>query len=1410
MPQHRYPGAQPFSTDEAHIFFGRSEDVKALARKLRLEQLVVLHAKSGLGKSSLINAGLIPQLLRDGEFTAFPIRFGSHAVEDAPGLNPVDIVIDHIQSTSPILDKIKPEGERSLWYHLKSRQLRDPEHRDFLLIFDQFEELFAFDKSEVDEFGNLLAEALYVKMPQRFRDERRKGFDRNPNFLTQEELTLLDQPFRLHVLVAIRSDKHSLLSQLKDYLPTIHQAEYELQALGIPQAEDAILLPAYQKEGQFQTPVFDYEDEAVELMLNYLSNDGKDPIESFQLQILCEYLEDEVVAKEGRRIIKASDLKKPEDLLLNYYNDKLQTIEDPKEWQLVRTLIEDELVLEGERRRLSLYKGQIQRQYPISDQLLERLVQMHLLRALPSRRGGYIYELSHDTLVTPVLRAKRQRRIEEIRAKRERERREREAEMAAMRRKRRNALFWALAMFVLALIAVVTAFLTFKLKTEAEANDRANFNVARALKQVNSDPTLGTRVVEHVLYTFNKGRDSLNPTGAAALSVLINDKKKGFYKRNYKGHQAQINDLAVSASGDRFLTGSNDRTAMLWALDGRQLATFTHPLRPGNANNPVSAVAFSPQEEYILTAAYDGLLRKWDFNGNLLEEWPGHQDEVSSLAFAPGGLFFLSADKSGRVITWVNGTPTKSITAHEASIFSVAFHPDGSEYVTASRDGTIRRWSYDSRPLGPPIFLGEGPVYEAVYSPNGAFILAATSNNTALLLDSETGERIRSFTGHTNEVFAVAFSEDSQNVLTGCADNTIKIWDLDGYLLKTFFGHKQTIFALDFLPGTPNGFLSVSGDQTAKLWYYTSFLVREQPLSWSMVSNAGFSSSARKIVVADVSGNSKWLLTTETAAESTSVPVKKRALSSAFSPDGRRLLLGLAGGDAVLYDFSNQDTLRLRGHTDDVQSVAFTPEGDLLTGSADRYVKRWSRSGELLGSYMQPGKVYALAVSPTRPDGSYDIAVGTNDKTSYESPTYTILSLQEDSSKVADEIRQGFDDRVQSLAYSPDGEHLFIGLDSSHLGLLLPLEKPGGRPFGKMDDPIELRGHQNVIQAVAFSPDGRYVLTGSADRSARLWDRNGSQLQVFNAHDQVIAVGFSSSGDTIYTFSHQGVLQVWHSWKSFSRLYVAEFTPAELLAEVPELRLSRRELKQLRDTADIAGQRALISYFEQNKQEEQARKTIKRASKKEARPQDKIKLFQLDPHMTEQTFDELFLVEDTTELQVFFSYFNKNEWVTPKTEPADRALGYSRIARIGEKLLAANPKNQTLEKTLAKTYNSLGWYRLLTRDFEGAEKAIRRGEELDPDLRFLYTNLAPALLFQGEFERGKAMYMEYMDKPYDASRNLPFYRDVFLKDIAVFEREEIIPDSAKPALEEIRTTLSEAQRAYEEESLKRKQRGGKR
>ena len=75
MSQSRYPGAKPFETDQQHIFYGRDDDTLRLHRLIKIEPLVVLYAKSGLGKSSLLNAGIIPAVLQEAEYEPLSVRF---------------------------------------------------------------------------------------------------------------------------------------------------------------------------------------------------------------------------------------------------------------------------------------------------------------------------------------------------------------------------------------------------------------------------------------------------------------------------------------------------------------------------------------------------------------------------------------------------------------------------------------------------------------------------------------------------------------------------------------------------------------------------------------------------------------------------------------------------------------------------------------------------------------------------------------------------------------------------------------------------------------------------------------------------------------------------------------------------------------------------------------------------------------------------------------------------------------------------------------------------------------------------------------------------------------------------------------------------------------------------------------
>src|SRR5690606_11661934 len=120
--------------------------------------------------------------------------------------------------------------------------------------------------------------------------------------------------------------------------------------------------------------------------------------------------------------------------------ERIARLGDPKDQAAARRLIEDGLILEEENRRLSLYEGQIRKTYGVPDRVLQQLENDHLLRREPSLQGGYSYELSHDTLVGPIAKLKKQRQEEK-----------RRKEM----RKQRFRLAWATGVAVIAIFAAL-------------------------------------------------------------------------------------------------------------------------------------------------------------------------------------------------------------------------------------------------------------------------------------------------------------------------------------------------------------------------------------------------------------------------------------------------------------------------------------------------------------------------------------------------------------------------------------------------------------------------------------------------------------------------------------------------------------------------------------------------------------------------------------------------------------------------------------------------------------------------------------------------------------------------------------------------------------------------------------------
>ncbi|HEV7684174.1 MAG TPA: hypothetical protein VGO68_18810 [Pyrinomonadaceae bacterium] len=448
----RYPGSRPFTQDDENLFFGRDEDIAKLTTFITVEKMTVLYGKSGLGKTSLLTAGVLPVLEHEYQYCIIPMRFGSFTHDNRK--HPLDIVEDQLTARiqqKTFLSQIESE-DVSLWQLLKNLEQTLATQPTFLLVFDQFEELFTYPEG-VTDFAEALADLLYGRVPKDFQRALRLATRNNANLLTPEQSEFLDRPLKLKVVMSIRSDRMSLLDSLSTQIPQVLLNCYELKPLSRTQAQDAIIGPA-QKAGDFRSPPFSYKPEALKKLLNYLTQQDTKSIESFQLQILCQYVEENIVITRTDVDVEEQDLGELEAIYRNYYDNSIKKLGTEEEQRKARIFIEEGLIFAREQRRITLYEGQIHSQFDISPELLRRLSDTHLIRSEPHSSGGFMYELSHDTLVAPILKAKAQRDLSDHAA-------EAQQLLKEVREKRKKKIFRAAWLFAIPLTLVVMVIVLF-------------------------------------------------------------------------------------------------------------------------------------------------------------------------------------------------------------------------------------------------------------------------------------------------------------------------------------------------------------------------------------------------------------------------------------------------------------------------------------------------------------------------------------------------------------------------------------------------------------------------------------------------------------------------------------------------------------------------------------------------------------------------------------------------------------------------------------------------------------------------------------------------------------------------------------------------------------------------------------
>jgi WD40 repeat protein len=559
--------------------------------------------------------------------------------------------------------------------------------------------------------------------------------------------------------------------------------------------------------------------------------------------------------------------------------------------------------------------------------------------------------------------------------------------------------------------------------------------------------------------------------------------------------------------------------------------------------------------------------------GGLLRQIPSPLDkldastipELERFAWQPKELVAVLGEHRGR---------------HAAAVSSVALSGDGTIGVSGGGH-LVRLW--DTKTLRLRGLGGHGAVTSVVISPDGKTVASASAYGTVVVWDVVPPETLRArFTINvsTTAVYCVAMHPDGTTIATAAADNVVNLWDITGKEGKNVGSlnvHKMAVHAVAF---SPDGKWLVSGGEEplVKVWA----LGQGQPEEKATIQQGKpvrtllFSPKGGTFAVALSDGTTAiWPMPPAKAVPTLVIPTPKDAGfggALAFSPSGQNLAVSY--GDQSVRVWGTTAPLKeravIKGHSGNVTGLVYSPDGKgMLTGSADWTVRSWDLTTPTPTDRFKPwSHLSAVYCSAFSPDGQ-TLATGSHD---------TILRLW-DLTKTEPRTRNFLKPEISyiyTVSYAPDGKTVVAAGNATHIrqwdaasGRLLRsgeapaavqglLHSPDGRHVlaicykeallydGKMSLRYSFNTHKTNVTCMAFSPDGRTVLTGSGyyeykdgnivirdgkyvytDCCLRVWDvEKGVESQTLKDFTTpVYAVGFAADGKQAFGGVYEPILR---------------------------------------------------------------------------------------------------------------------------------------------------------------------------------------------------------------------------------------------------------------------------------------------
>jgi WD40 repeat protein len=1150
-----YRGLAPFGVRDARWFHGRAASTAALvnrlAERLAGPSVVMVVGASGAGKSSLLNAGLLPAM-RSGMLAVAGSETWPQVLMH-PGASPVHWLAVRVGEIAEMEAEVVERQIRTdptafaatVWQAAGGRATRR-----VLLVVDQFEELFTLcpDRAERHDFIRALR-AIATPMRQTgaapaaivlgLRADRYADCTGHPELMALldggqvvvgpmtagEVREAIEKPAETAGLTLEPGLVEVILHDLDPRLTGGQPGGYDPGRL--PLLSHALLatwqrrsgrvldLAGYQAAGGIDGAITNTADRLFERLdadeqrmvrrvLLQLVSVSENPAEDARARVRRQ----ELLATGGegeRRAIESALDRLVEARLVTASEDHFEITHEAllHAWPRLRGWIDDDRDWLPVRRHLSDAAAGWARAGRAPSELYSpiRLAEVH--ETIGSSWRAELGPLESSFLAASNEQVSRRRRAE----------------------RRRSRSRRALAALLVALL-VATAFLAVvALQQKATADTQRNradsrqvVAEAEAAALRTTDPGLAAELGVQA-YRLEQS--------AETRSVLLGARAPEYRELAAPG----VTAVAVSPVGDRLAAAGPGGGIELW---DRAAGTRT-TLGGGAGASAVYAVAFSPDGATVAGASAGGDVSLWDVgSGQPRGGLSGHRGPVNSVAFSADGRLIVTGGSDGTTRLWdaASRASVAVLTGPGVSagpIVGVAFSPDGTLVATAGGNTKVVLWDVARRVALAVLPAGNTPVRAVKFSTDGQTLASTDDSGSVTLWDVAHRSVVATVPATSiGPIRAVAFAPDGRTLAVGGDGGGVELWRVDPKGLAplgSLNGSLASVVALAF--GPDSTLVAAESNSRIGLWDLGgSSLLADPPVTGQvdpsgvtlgprasgLVATAGTDGTIRLWRASD--GSAFWTVPGAGRGADAATGASSRAISMARAPDGRTLLATPAGpGVVAIWDVgSRQQIARFSVDSPAVTALAFSPDGRLVaTTSPNSVIQLWSVQSpqhpvrEITNSL---GVVKAMAFSP---DGRIVASAsddGTIDLSDVRSGGLIGLPLI------------GHLGVVGAVAFSADGATVASGDDSGTVRLWsVASHTPLGPP---------LTGLVGAVESVAFSPDGHTVAWAGVDGGVTLWSiRDGGLLATLGGHGDVTAVAFSPDGSTLYGSGAGGGLLSW-------------------------------------------------------------------------------------------------------------------------------------------------------------------------------------------------------------------------------------------------------------------------------------------